>query len=444
MRRLNIIFIMLVAPIFCMAQEKLSLDECIELAKSNNKRIEASDIRVESAKYEKRATLFNYFPTFAVTGNTHYSTAEGTLGFEGGILPVIGTDGTPTGAGAYFPGIDINYDVDWVYCAGVQFKQPVFMGGKIIAGHKMGKLGVSMALQNRRLTECEVIFETAQAYANVVRASEMRKVAAAYNKLLVELKRSIDKAFDRGVKPRNEVLKVEVKLNESELNMRRAENALRLAMMNLCHYIGYPLTTQIAIDNNIFAPYYDNATADISMRPEAQLLSQKSEFMRQKANVARGEMLPQIGVIGEYGYMNGLQFNGDKLFNDWNFAVGIQMSIPIFNVGSQSKYRSAQMQYRQSQAEKSEKLELMALEAMQAINNLEEAAYELRLAESSSVSASENLRVSSSQYAVGKESLSDHLEAQTLWLQAEQMLIDAKINSFLRLLDYKKKSGTLN
>ena len=360
------------------------------------------------------------------------------------MLPVIGADGLPTGTSAYFPGINLDYRIDGIYHASIQFQQPLYMGGKITAGYKMGKLGEALAFQNRRLTESEVIYETAQAYAHVIRASEISKVASSYNNLLIELKHSVSKAFERGLKSRNDVLKVEVKLNESELNLKRAENAIRLATMNLCHYIGYPLATQIAVDNCFENTAHEKVDADISLRPEVQLLSKKSELMHQKVNMARAEMLPQLGLVGQYGYTNGLKLNGSKLFDDWNFLIGMQLSIPIGNWSSHAKYRSAQMQYKQSQAEESEKLELMELEVTQAINNLDEAALELRLAESGCASATENLRVSSSQYSVGKESLTDYLEAQTLWLQAEQTLVDAKINQYLRLLEYKKKSGTLN
>ena len=444
MKRLNMIIIVLLAPMLGMAQERLTLDKCLELAKSNHKRIEAADFQLQSAKYEKKATFAHYFPTFSITGNGLYATSQGSLGIEGGMLPVIGADGLPTGASAYFPGINLDYRISGVYHAGVQFQQPLFMGGKITAGYKMGKLGEALASQSRRLTESEVIYETAQAYTHVVRASEIGKVASSYNNLLIELKHSVSKAFERGLKSRNDVLKVEVKLNESELNLKRAENALRLATMNLCHYIGYPLTAQIAVDNCFENTAHEKVDADISLRPEVQLLSKKSELMRQKVNMARAEMLPQLGLVGQYGYTNGLKLNGSRLFNDWNFLVGMQLSIPIGNWSSHAKYRSAQMQYKQSQAEESEKLELMELEVTQAINNLNEAALELRLAESGCASATENLRVSSSQYSVGKESLTDYLEAQTLWLQAEQTLVDAKINQYLRLLEYKKKSGTLN
>lgn len=443
MKRLNIIIIVLLAPMLGMAQERLTLEKCLELAKSNHKRIEAADFQLQSARYEKRATFAHYFPTFSITGNGLYATFQGSLGIEDGMLPVIGMDGLPTGASAYFPGINLDYRISGVYHAGVQFQQPLFMGGKITAGYKMGKLGEALASQSRRLTESEVIYETAQAYTHVVRASEICKVATSYNNLLTELKHSVGKAFDRGVKSRNDALKVEVKLNESKLNLQRAENALRLATMNLCHYIGYPLTAQIAVDNSFETTKDEKVIADISLRPEVQLLSQKSELMRQKVNMARAEMLPQLGLFGQYGYTNGLKLNGSKLFNDWNFLIGMQLSIPIGNWSSHAKYRSAQMQYKQSQAEESEKLELMELEVTQAINNLDEAALELRLAESGCASATENLRVSSIQYSVGKESLTNYLEAQTLWLQAEQTLVDAKINQYLRLLEYKKKSGTL-
>ena len=213
MKRLNMIIIVLLAPMLGMTQERLTLDKCLELAKSNHKRIEVADFQLQSAKYEKKATFAHYFPTFSITGNGLYATSQGSLGIEGGMLPVIGADGLPTGTSAYFPGINLDYRIDGIYHASIHFQQPLYMGGKITAGYKMGKLGEALAFQNRRLTESEVIYETAQAYAHVIRASEIGKVASSYNNLLIELKHSVSKAFERGLKSRNDVLKVEVKLN---------------------------------------------------------------------------------------------------------------------------------------------------------------------------------------------------------------------------------------
>lgn len=219
MRRLYILFVLFL-PSVAFAQTPLSLEDCIVIAKEHNKRISAADFQMQSAKYERRATFANFLPTLSAEGLGVYSTAKGEFGVEGGLLPVVGADGMPTGAEAYFPGINLDYEIGWLYGAGVKLQQPIFMGGKVIAGYKMGRIGEAIALQNRRLTETEVIVETARAYANVVQAAEMQQVAASYHTLLSELMRSVEKAYERGVKSRNDVLKVEVKLDESRLNLQ--------------------------------------------------------------------------------------------------------------------------------------------------------------------------------------------------------------------------------
>ncbi len=443
MKRLYIVFALLF-PFAASAQSPLSLEDCIVLAKAHNKRISAADFQMQSAKYERRATFANFLPTLSAEGLGIYATAKGAFGVEGGLLPVVGADGAPTGAGAYFPGINLDYEMGWLYGAGVKLQQPIYMGGKVLAGYKLGRIGEAIAWQNRRLTEAEVVVETACAYANVVRAIELHQVAASYHTLLNELMRSVEKAYEHGIKSRNDVLKVEVKLDESRLNLRRSENAIRLATLNLSHYIGRSLTDPVEVNGELPSVDYSLAlSTDISERPEVRMLAHKSELLHQKSNLARAELLPQIGLVGQYGYLNGVKFGGKKLLDDWNFAVGVQISIPIFNLGAQSRYRSAQMQYRQIQAEEESTLELLALEATQAANKLEESALEYALAERSVASAAENLRVSGRQYEAGVETLSDYLEAQALWQQASQTLVEAKINHFLRWIEYRKAIGTI-
>lgn len=443
MKRLSILFALLF-PSVAFAQSPLSLEDCIVLAKEHNKRIAAANSQMQSAKYERRATFANFLPTLSAEGSGVYSTAKGALGVEGGLLPVIGADGVPTGAGAYFPGIHLDYETGWLYGAGLKLQQPIFMGGKVVAGYKMGRIGEAIAMQNRRLTEAEVVVATARAYANVVQATALQQVAASYHTLLNELMRSVEKACERGVKSRNDVLKVEVKLDESRLNMRRSENAIRLATMNLCHAIGRPLTDTIEVNGelpSVNSPFA--RSTDISARPEVQMLAYKSELIYQKSNLARAELLPQIGLVGQYGYLNGLKFGGERLSKGWNFVAGVQISIPIFNLGARSRYRSAKMQYQQIKAEEEAARELLTLEAAQAANRLDESALEHALAERSVASATEHLRVSSRQYEAGVETLSGYLEAQALWQQANQTLVEARINLFLRWVEYRKAIGAV-
>ncbi len=69
--------------------------------------------------------------------------------------------------------------------------------------------------------------------------------------------------------------------------------------------------------------------------------------------------------------------------------------------------------------------EQMLLEFAQTANNLDETRLECELADRSFEQAQGNMRVSKSQYDVGLEALSDHLEVQPLWQQAYETRVDA-------------------
>ena len=279
------------------AQETLSLKECREMALKYNKEMAASVKQTESARYTARSYKGNFFPNFTAGGTGLYSNADGSYGIAGGNLPVFLPDGTgqfnpeqPAGF-AYFPGISLDYKIGWVYMGGVQMEQPLYMGGKIRAAYKMSLLGKEMAQMNEKLTATEVIQQTDQAYALVVKAKEMKTVADAYHAVLTELHKNVESAYKHGLKPQNDVLKVQVKLNESELGIRKAENALRLATMNLCHLIGKPLTTKIRVSGDFpeIEKDLEVQVLDITRRPEYSILDKQVAIARQQVKLNRSE-----------------------------------------------------------------------------------------------------------------------------------------------------------
>ena len=120
------------------------------------------------------------------------------------------------------------------------------------------------------------------------------------------------------------------------------------------------------------------------------------------------------------------------------------MSIPIFDFGHRiNKIKSAKSQYAQVQAEREDINEKLTLEMTQSYNNLDEAFLEKKLAESSVVSAEENLRTGRLHYEKGMETLSDYLEAQALWQQAYQTQVNARVNCYLKRLEYLRTIGKI-
>lgn len=451
MKKIILFSIFGLLPASFFAQETLSLKECRELALKYNKELAASAKQTESARYMERSYRGNFFPNFTANGTGLYSNADGSYGIAGGNLPTFLPDANgqpvPNGGFAYFPGINLDYKIGWAYMGGIQMEQPLYMGGKIRAAYRAARLGRQMAQMNETLTETEVILKTDQAYAQTVKAREMTVVANKYHDVLTELKKNVDSAHKHGLKPKNDVLKVQVKLNESELNIRKAENALRLATMNLCHLIGKPLSAEVHVADDFPAieQGLNIQTSDITSRPEYGILDKKIAIARQQVKLNRSELLPQIGVRGSYSYVHGLEVNEQNFLDQASFSVLLNVSIPLFHFGERSnKVRAAKAQLAQARLQQQDLTEQMLLELMQAANNLDETKLESELSDRALQQAEENMRVSKSQYEAGLETLSDHLEAQALWQQAYETQIDAHFQLYLNQVKYLKAAGMLH
>ena len=432
------------------AQELLTLDQCRQLALDNNKRMAAANKQTQAAHYTMQSYKGNFFPNFTASGTGLYSSANGRFSLPGGNLPTLIPDANgqpiPNGGFAYFPGIDLNYKVRTVWMGSLQVEQPIFMGGKILAAYKMATLGKQMAQLNENLTATEVILETDQAYALMVKAQEMNKVAESYHAVLQELMKNVQSAYKHGLKSKNDVLKVQVKLNESELAIRKAENALRLANMNLCHLIGKPLieTLQISDDFPVIEQALQTQVNDITARPEYSLLNKQVDMAKQQVKLSRSELLPQVGIRGSYDYVHGLKVNEQRLFDNGGFSVMLNVTVPLFHFGERiNKVRASKAQLEQVRMEQADLYEKMYLELTQAANNLDEAKLQTALADRSLEQADENRRISKGEYDAGLEPLSDHLEAQALWQQAYETKVDAHFQLYLSYVKYLKAAGIL-
>lgn len=444
--------------------QQLSIGQCRELALQHNKKLQSAALGTEAARYTKRSTLGLFFPNISLAGMAGYSNLDGTLGLNvQGLSAGVLSQALPALPEQYrarmqqlAPGIIkslptdyqvLDYELGWMYSGGVMLRQPIFMGGKIIAGYKMSKLALEASRQNERKTRAEVIEEADQAYANVVKATEMKKVAEQYLVLLKTLDSNVESAVRNGVKLQNDRLKVQVKLDEVQLQLTQAENAIRLATMNLCHVTGMPLSSRVTVSSEY--PRVDDAmllsgSSDVTSRPEYAMLEAKAQVAHQEVNVSRAAWLPQLALLAHYGYTGGLEVNGRKLMDRWGFVGGVTLTVPLFHFGADYfKTKAAKVKAQQVELEREDFVELMQLQLAKEGNNLEESAQEVALTEKGLEQATLNRELSEKQYKAGTETLTDLLEAQALWQKAWQRRIEAQFRRYLASVAYLKAAGRL-
>ena len=442
----------------------LTLEDCINKALEYNKSLSAAKLKMEQTKQDMKSYQANFYPQINLMALDFYSTAKGNATISGGHLPIYNyvesagqyvPDVTQNADGSYqlnqyadFPTQTLKWKIKNVFTGGISLMEPIYSGGKITTAYNMSKLGVDMASENIRMTESEVIVKTCEAYYLAVKAKELGDVARSYKTLLEELKKNVEGAFRHGMSTRNDIMKVQVRLNEADLSIQKADNGYRLALMNLCHISGLPLNQSIDISTDasdqITAASADRAEIGITTRPEYSILTNKTELARQNVKLTKSDYLPNVAVGATYTYANGLELAGKKMVDNGFVSVGVAVKVPLDLFGGGThKIRSAKAAYQIAQIEQQDLNEQMQLELAQCENLYDEAQTELHLCEVSLDQAAENMRLSKQQYEVGFEPLADYLETQALWQQCCSNLVNARCQLQLAYVNLLKASGKL-
>lgn len=444
------------------AQQRLTLAECREMAIENNFNIKSSNEKVAASEDIFAAYKTNNLPNLSLSGNYLYTTASFSETFPGGYLPtfkpdpvtgelvpnVVGSapDGTPIfGSYAYMPDMKFDFEFGSIFNFGAHLAQPIYMGGKISNAIKLARVGVDVAKLNRQLTESEVIVGVDEAFYNVLKVEEMLFAAQKYQAVVEEFHRQVSNAVKVGMAKRNDVMKVEVKLNEAKLMSQKAKNGLRLATMNLCYSVGLPLSTRDVELVDLFDEEQQTISRelDITARPEYAMLQHQIEAKELEAKISRSEFLPSVSAMVSGGYVNGVKINDNPMLNTSLLSGGVMVNVPIFHWGEGRRKSSAARREVEVARNQFEDLsQRMTLELLQAINSYEESVLEVQLMTKSVEQAEENMRLSESQYRAGMETIADYLESQALWQKSMSELVEATSSQRLSYSRYLKASGS--
>lgn len=442
--------------------ETYSLDSCRAMALSNNKELMVKAERVRQAGYQRKQAFAAYLPALDFAGGYTYNQKKlslfdsdqllptksfnlATQSYEFNVVtnpithqPVTTPDGTPIPSEvALIPKEAMEFDIHNVFFGAVTLTQPIYMGGKIVAMNRLAKIQEEA---NRMLQENEsqnVIYAVDAAYWTVVSLNAKHRLAKSYVNLLDTLDRNVKLMLDQGVATRSDLLSVDVKLNEANVDLLKVENGLSLSRMALAQICGLPVHSDInvadegvaqAIPSAEIATRY-NMEEVYSRRPDLRALEMASEATVQQKRVALSEMLPNIALIGSYSFTNPNMFNGFKNRFGGAFSVGVMVKIPLWHWGGNyNGYRAARSAETISKIQVADAREKIDLQVSQAAYKAQEAVKTYLATESNLAKAQENLRTATLGFREGVITTDDVMAAQTAWLKAHSENIDAMID----------------
>lgn len=458
------------------ASEAVSLDSCRSMALRSNKQMRIRAERVRMAGYQKNEAFAAYLPSIDFAGGYVYNQKELSVFDSDQHLPVgtfnlekqayeynfvknpmtgqpIVVNGTPIPKQtALIPKESMTYNIHNVFFGAITLTQPVYMGGKILAMNRITKFAEDAARSLRDSEAENVIYAVDGAYWQVVSLKAKYRLAKSYLALLDTLHGNVEAMLRQGVCTRSDLLSVDVKLNQAQVDMVKVENGLSLSRMALAQVCGLPVSTQMTlVDEDIDTPVMQTPVATsydmnevYARRPDLRALETAVKVMEQKQRLALSSMLPNVAVIGTYSFSNPNMFNGFKRRFDGAFSVGAMVTIPIWHWGGNyNKYRAAKTQTIISRLEVENARDLIDLQVNQASYKAREAMKTLRMTEANMAKADENLRQARLGFREGVMTTDNVMEAQTAWLKANSERIDAMIDVHLCDVYLAKSLGTL-
>lgn len=482
------------------AQNVLSLDSCRAMALRNNKQINASRLKKDVAYNLRKSARTKYLPKVDAIGGYEWFNREISLlnssqknmfsnigstitsGVSSGANDMIGqlvsqgvispeeaqkiggflTDkmapiqekGNALGQGV----VDaFRTDTRNIWAGSIMLRQPIYMGGAITAANKMADISEKLAENDLDLQTQKTLYSIDQAYWMIVSLKQKEKLATSYRDLVKKLNEDVHKMITQGVATRADGLKVDVKVNEADMQITQVEDGLALAKMLLCQLCGIPMNQEISLADeeketlafsgiSVDSEQQKIAASDSAMntRPELRMLQNAVDISKQATNLVRAAYLPHIALTGGYMISNPNVWNGfQRNFTGvWN--VGVLVQVPVWNWGDGAyKVRAAKATANIAQMNLDDTREKIHLQITQSQFKVKEAQKKLNMALKNIASAEENLRCANLGFKEGVMEVTDVMAAQTAWQQAQSQKIDAEIDVKLTQVGLNKALGIL-
>lgn len=378
-----------------------SLDECKRMAVANNADIRVADNNLRAAIETRREAFTKYFPQVSA-GGSWFKTHNDVVQYNVLDLFTLGIINTGKAAGI------------WAL-------QPVFAGGRIVNGNKLAKVGEEAARIRKEQSANQVQLQTEALYWQLVTLKAQKHTVESAITMLDTLSRQVGAAVDAGVATRNDLLKVQLKRNGYRADLVDLDNGIELMKMLLAQHVGLGTEARVDVRAQVpdSVPAYPEAlfirtSEALDLTADHRLLVKNVEAKDLEKRMEVGNYLPQVGVGAGWFYHD--VFNQDHNFG----GVMVTVSVPLSGWwGGSHAIKRKKLELATARTELSNLGQKLEIEMSDKWDNLTAAHRKMVLASEAIAQSKENLRLNQAYYDAGMSTITDLLDAQTLYRQAQ-------------------------
>jgi len=338
----------------------------------------------------------------------------------------------------------------------VNITQPVYTGGAVTAAIDMSRLKSTASRFATELQRDNLRFNITGLYLDIYRFATLRDVVSnnilQAEKMLVEMKAR----YEQGVALQNDITRYELLLSNLELQLLKINNSLAILNNNLVVELqlvkinntlailnnnlvvtaGLPENTVVKPDTTILArslPIGGEAMWQqeaVASSPTLRLAGTDVDITRKAESLVKAEKLPKVGVQAGWTMDGPILVEVPPINRNlsyWYVGVGVS-----YNISSLFKTNKAMDKSRAATASAEDRL-AAAREGVELAVRADyikylEAYEELKTQNKSVELAERNYRTTSTRYSADMALITDLLDAANAKLDAEQKLVNARID----------------
>ncbi len=407
---------------FAQAQEQLTLKDAVNYALQNKAEAVKARLNVQNSEYQIDEVRASALPQITANGGLTYNAIIPQMALVMGDQVQVIQMGTP-----------------WQSNASVSLNQQLF-NQAVFTGLKAAKTTREFYKINAQLTEEQVIEKVANSYYEAYKTESQLKTIEKTIDNTVRVRDVIKSLFDNGLAKKIDLDRTDVALNNLKSNRQQLINALQLQENALKYLIGMDLNADIELPKNTFEVTEHalvDETVNIENRTEIKLLEKQSELLALNKKAITAQGYPSLSMNANFGY-NGFgdtfpwfAKSADGVYWAGTSAIGLNLTIPIFNGGLvRAKVKQAQIDIERLEADKRDTRLALDMSLKNAVTQLNNSLITLNVQKENVNLAKEVLTNIENNYKFGLATLTDLLDAETSYADAQNSHTNA-------LLDYK-------
>lgn len=414
--------------------QHLGLQQAVEIGLKNNKNIQISHLKQEMSVTKEKDLKMEKLPD--IEFHTSYNQVTNLFQHQNGVFNKA-----------------TKYDViNGMYDFTLSASIPVYMGGKIKNTEKKAVIDTEISALKTHLDERQLKMAIITAFLQIHHLKEQQSLINDKMKEDSVNIKQVKALKANGVVTVNEVLRTSLQLSNHKMSWTELDNDIQIAEHKLKTILSLPesqemhVNTEDLISDNASIPYLDELTETALNKNESVEITHKNLSLKElDQKITKANYLPKITAGGEYF----LKYPNMMFFPPEPYAyrlgmVGVNLTYPIENL-YKNKYRMQEarenIDLAKLQIEENE--ENVRHTVYEAYKKFEETDQKIKIAEEAINQAKENYRIVRTKYANKLSLITELIDADNTYLEAESNLISVKINRQLKYYQLQYTIGNL-